>query len=273
MKKMRAKKKNAWLMVVAVGLAAVLIRPVEIGGWGSTTPGFDTHQFIDQTAYACLETRFSHLPGFIASVLPTIDQILSQEGNTLESLGSEGNGPDVEGSSLYSQHWFNPRVPSNEAGEAPASVADLALRFIKSKRTDLQAAAWGAHFLADVSTPVHLNGVMREIIIRIYNNATTGGTNSLPVTLPHSITGFMGRSEPRRNWRTGIERFMVTPNDFLILGTGTVCSLLLIPHIQYGNGIIQHIGRPSAALFPPFGTTELRVSVILPLVFLSEQDN
>lgn len=201
-------------MVVAVGLAAVLIRPVKIGGWGSTTPRYDTHQFIDRTAYACLENRFVHLPGFLASVFPTIDQILSQEGNTLASGGSSGNGPDVEGRSQYSQHWYNPRLPS---GNAPAATADFALRLVSSDRTDLQAAAWGAHFLADMSTPVHLNGVMREVILGIYNSATAGGTNSNPVPLPQTITGFMGGVDPGRNWRTEIERFFdhtAAVNDF-----------------------------------------------------------
>ncbi|MBU4254352.1 MAG: VWA domain-containing protein [Acidobacteria bacterium] len=211
MKKMKAKRKSAWIMVVAVGLAAILIRPVPIGGWGSTTPFYDTHQFIVRTAYTCLENRFVHLPGFLASVFPTIDQILSQEGNTLASGGTSGNGPDVEGSSLYSQHWYNPRFPS---GNAPAATADFGLRLVNSKRTDLQAAAWGAHFLADVSTPVHLNGVMQEVILGIYNSATASGTNSNPVPLPQSITGFMGGVDPGRDWRTEIERFIASGNDF-----------------------------------------------------------
>jgi len=122
--------------------------------WGSLTSGgvwpakFNTHGCLDRMAYAFLEKD----PAFAGSQFPSLAAIEANEGI---NMSVEGQGPDAEGSSAYSAHYYNPR---NEEGNAPAVVAENFLPLAYRRADRDHAAAWGAHFLADASVPYHVNG-------------------------------------------------------------------------------------------------------------------
>ena len=132
----------------------------------------DTHQLILRAAYDLLQSDPAMI-GFYGVPLSggrfaTLEQILQFEGVdvSLVTLSPYGPGPDAEGATLYSCHYFN---PSTGKGLAPRSVADWYGRFITSirglSRSDeeaLKGLAWSAHFLADMFVPYHLNGMPAE---------------------------------------------------------------------------------------------------------------
>ncbi|MEA4951492.1 MAG: hypothetical protein VB107_02330, partial [Aminivibrio sp.] len=78
------------------------------------------------------------------------------------ALGKSGPGPDVDGASPYSWHYYNPRTGK---GLAPKKVADFfSVMMHKRVRGESQAreAAWAAHFLADMFVPYHVTGMPEE---------------------------------------------------------------------------------------------------------------
>jgi hypothetical protein len=127
--------------------------------WGSitrsaTTLGmnFNTHGCIDETAYAMLNGR-PELPG---TDFPKIEAI-----NGFEGVDSSlhGNGPDAKNATLFSAHYYNPALYHGEGdGRAPVSVGEWFEKLARGEEKP-KAAAWSAHFLADLSVPFHVNGM------------------------------------------------------------------------------------------------------------------
>ncbi len=150
--------------------------------WSSFTIGalYQTHQYILRQAYALLEKD----PAFYGNqrnqrLFPSLDDILAHEGI---DLAMRGLGPDAAGSSYFSNHYYNPRLEKAEYSYDPAlvgkdSTSGFAPDMVRSNFMELanhfyetalnprnisslpaKNAAWGAHFLADLSVPFHVNG-------------------------------------------------------------------------------------------------------------------
>ena len=129
----------------------------------------DTHHQILRAAFdqlmrdpAFAGSRNSRTPG---GRYLSIDDILRFEGVNADilTLSPYGPGPDAEGLTLYSCHWFN---PATGRGLAPQSAADWYQRFLQAilgisggDEEIYKGLAWSAHFLADMFVPYHLNGI------------------------------------------------------------------------------------------------------------------
>lgn len=192
-------------------------------GWGSTTEiiGYDliqsafpllpdykeglfaTHQFIDTTAYKAIFKD----PAFYPGALPPLGDLLAWAGNTINLVGDTqqiiGVGPDVPGTSLYSWHWYNPK---NGQGSGPQAVERHALDGVKLRGTRANQHAaknveWSAHFLADMSTPVHIRGMMGEKALELL----TSSPAEKPIVLSNDVTG--PGVAAGRDWRPELERF------------------------------------------------------------------
>lgn len=138
----------------------------------------DTHQQIIMAAYALLmkDQRFTGMTGIPApgGAIANTDGILFYEGvdGSLRTLAPYGPGPDAEGSTLYSCHWFNPLTGR---GLGPESAADWYSRFLQAllgaaggDEEYFKGLAWSAHFLSDMFVPYHLVGIpANEAIARI----------------------------------------------------------------------------------------------------------
>lgn len=155
--------------------------PAAAHAWGSLAPA-QTHQYILQQAYK----KLSADPAFDPKLFPTIEEIISHEGVVWArfkwtgegyiGLGVDynvlaGPGPDSRGASSFSEHYYNPKLGK---GGAPDSVSRyyryLAEGILTSKKETLpKAAAWGAHYLADMFCPYHVIGSDRATIQAIYD--------------------------------------------------------------------------------------------------------
>jgi hypothetical protein len=132
----------------------------------------DTHQDIIKAAYNLLlrdpvmsKARLMYLGD---NSFLNVDDILQYEGvdvGTTTFLGTYtyGPGPDADGSTLFSWHWYNPRnFSGNATGAASKYYFDFALATLQTKfdrERALKGMAWSAHFVADMTVPYHVNGI------------------------------------------------------------------------------------------------------------------
>lgn len=211
--------RTAFIIGMQALLTCTFFLPVAAWGWGSTLNSFkgdyETHQFIDAEAYACITKDPAYVPG----VLPTYAQMKYWEdmsvdiiwtNSSLVPIGS-GVGPDVDGNSQYSWHWYNPTI--NE-GKGPEAVSMCVTSSASSFPKDPKATDWAAHFMADMSVPVHINGVMLGTALKIYNATPT----NQPIYLDTKITGplvqpLMGSFTNRIDWRSSFEAYLATTNS------------------------------------------------------------
>jgi hypothetical protein len=168
----RRGRKMLTRLTLAAGLALLLVTaPAHPWGAFRGVAGLkvtDTHQQILKAAYTLLCNDPAIRPG---NGIPTargqaltIFQILEHEGvDASLSMAPVGPGPDAEGSTLYSTHWFN---PSTGKGLGPQATAEWYQRFIQavlgiagSDQDACKGLAWSAHYLADMFVPYHLNGM------------------------------------------------------------------------------------------------------------------
>jgi len=166
-------------------MIGVAILPGKAYGWGAVTvpierdPGFwesihwsspaTTHQFILSKAHL----RFQNDPAYYGSGFPVVNAILSYEGvkfnGAYQTLrwGMSGPGPDSEGRTQYSDHYYNPKIREDGAGGAPDSVTEeyesLVVGLLDGNpNKSAKAASWSAHFLADMHVPYHVVGIPGE---------------------------------------------------------------------------------------------------------------
>jgi hypothetical protein len=155
----------------------VLAAPPAARPWGSFrgVAGLkvtDTHQQIFNAAFLLFinDPRIKGLTGVPISGgrLVWVDYFLEQEGvnGSILTFRPYGPGPDADGSTLYSCHWFNPMTGR---GAAPQSAGDWYSRFIRAilgiAGTDEDAfkgLAWASHFVADMFVPYHTIGIPAE---------------------------------------------------------------------------------------------------------------
>jgi len=122
-------KRGAWKRLGFMLLAGLLSASAKAWGWGAVNGFCPTHQLILRQAYALLRTdgAFRGIP------FPSIDDILSYEGVTawrshLLTVRATGPGPDADGATNYSDHYFNPAIGR---GFAPAVVFHYFSLFFK----------------------------------------------------------------------------------------------------------------------------------------------
>lgn len=170
--------------ILFASIMFVLICAAHAFAWSSVieTQGFATHQFINRHAYEGLEDH----PAFKYSHFPSLDSIQDYSGMYLNQTGA---GPDVEGNSKFSEHWYN---PANKQGRAPYAVQALhdKLRVEMSKPGISPAmkeghaakwAAYGAHFLQDMTCPMHVSGMESRNLDRTVKGSPADNSPYSPV--------------------------------------------------------------------------------------------
>lgn len=173
MRPCRARRSGRFRSPALAALVLVLVAATAFP-WGSFrgVAGLkvtDTHQQIMRAAFELLflwDPAIKGLDGIpIGGRTVWIDRFLEFEGvnGSLRTLSAYGPGPDAEGSTTYSCHWFNPMT---DLGYAPQAAADWYSRFIRgvlgfegAEQEALKGLAWSSHFLADMFVPYHLNGM------------------------------------------------------------------------------------------------------------------
>jgi hypothetical protein len=169
-----------FLLVLVTG-----IPPRPAYSWGAFV-GFvgyfkaaDTHQQILQAAYLLLiQDPDMRKPGNLCLAdgsyigLTSILQYEGVQSNYLMSVS--GFGPDAEGASPYSWHWYN---PSLKQGKAPQAASKHYYDFVlgtlmptNNLETVMRGMTWSAHFLADMFVPVHVNGMDYNYARRKFQN-------------------------------------------------------------------------------------------------------
>ncbi len=141
--------------------------------WGSVEYWAPTHQIILTEAYKLLIKD----PAFQGSGFLPFESILSNEGVVAKGdmfldFEGKGDGPDADDASLYSYHYYN---PITRQGMADFAVLTYYKQFIDplNYNDKSKAAAWSAHFLADMSVPYHVVGMTSDDAIA-YKNENTG---------------------------------------------------------------------------------------------------
>ena len=101
-------------------------------------------------------------------LFPTAQELRNQDYVVVTPLGKSGPGPDVDGNSPYSWHYYNPlpeKVNGKGKGQAPRQTG-LFFNEMMAKRVrkedQSKEAAWAAHFLADMFVPYHVVGMPEE---------------------------------------------------------------------------------------------------------------
>ena len=233
------KSYNPFLTVFAIFTTIVLIFgllliPPRAFSYGVLAPA-QTHQHILREAYRLLAAD----PAFDPALFPKLDEILAQEGVNWANInynGSglgvipdvsllEGPGPDCKGNSPFSWHYYNPVI---KEGNGPMATGKyfhyLSEGMLTNKRAAVpQAAAWSAHFLADMHCPVHTVGMMKASAekLRQEHLAKYKGTKSEgAIYLTDDIKGSvqLGYLTPVKflsnNFQTEISRFFDKGEDW-----------------------------------------------------------
>jgi len=172
-------------------ITILVLLPVVAFPWASVAPLAETHQYIVQTALSRLEAD----PAFELNLFPNTEGVELNEGVELTAAGLIGKGADAHTRSTYSEHYYN---PVTREGNAPTSVAHYFTELIKDNLINQQkpseeggpkAAAYCAHFLADIFVPYHVNGTTRANAEKIW--VEQQGYETQQITLPETITGSM----------------------------------------------------------------------------------
>lgn len=190
---------------------AALLLPAAAFPWGSLYPG-ETHQYIVDTAY----NRLKADPAYAANLFPTLSMIKGHEGVQWTANGLFGVGPDGAGMSTYSEHYYNPKTGE---GNGPTSSARHFSALVRSNLSGKpnteaggKAAAYSAHFLADMFVPYHVVGTSRKNAEKIWveQNTAHPGTINLGISITGSqkltyLTPFKGGNN---NFNTELTRFI-----------------------------------------------------------------
>lgn len=149
-----------FLGIGAGALGSFLLNPNEAFSWGAFKGVAPTHQIIARTAY---DLAMKEVSGRKVTKFPSREEILKCDwvsGNLYD--GIHGSGPDVEGASPYSWHYYNPRT---NKGRGPYAVSKHFQELVQGIRTNpngpgaAHAASWTSHFIADMHVPYHVNGI------------------------------------------------------------------------------------------------------------------
>ena len=161
--------------------------------WGAIKKYAETHQYILTEAMKPAASD----PAF-AQKFPSAEELVNHDYVIVTALGKSGPGPDVDGASPYSWHYFNPRTGK---GLAPKKVADFfSVMMHKRIRGESQAreAAWAAHFLADMFVPYHVAGMPEEDAWQSFMAGTPVGEREAGPAELYSM-----KSPPPAGWGEG----------------------------------------------------------------------
>ena len=151
-------------------LIFLLAFPSEGVPWGAIKEYAETHQYILREARKLASSD----PAFVQK-FPSAEELMDHDYVIVTALGKSGPGPDVDGASPYSWHYYNPRTGK---GLAPRKVADFFnVMMHKRVRGESQAreVAWAAHFLADMFVPYHVVGMPEEAAWQVLMAGTPMG--------------------------------------------------------------------------------------------------
>ena len=192
--------------------ALVLLSCAPAYAWGSLeTTGSNTHACLDKVAYWTL----SRQPTFNGDVFPKQDVILAHEGVEHTALnGNQGPGPDSDGVTYFSEHYYN---PVTDQGRAPESIRNWFVK-LASRIDTAKAAAWSGHFLADLSVPYHLNGMFGAEMRDSYMHRLDPKTFYLPDTAVGSREHLSRPLMPSLpvhsiNWQVEAGRYLAAEKD------------------------------------------------------------
>ena len=184
--------------------------------WGSLYPG-ETHQYIISTAYNCLKAD----PAFSANLFPTFSVIKEHEGVKWTADGLFGVGPDGKGMSAYSDHYYNPITQEGNGPNAAAKYYSYLTRENVAHKVTTEAsgkaAAWSAHYLADMFVPYHVIGTTRRNAERIWKEQSSKHPGT--INLGYSVIGSYKLSYATpikggdRNFNTELSRFITKTNS------------------------------------------------------------
>jgi len=129
--------------------------PTDVFGWGAFKRFAGTHRMIAHHAHDLMRNN----PGLMGTRFPGIEDIVKHDFATSRTSGT---GPDIEGSTPYSWHYYNPWT---KKGSGPFAVAKHFLEMVYEIRKNpnspkaAKAASWAAHFIADMHVPYHVTGI------------------------------------------------------------------------------------------------------------------
>lgn len=169
--------RRAFLKKIVPATAAIVTIPYlwparNAFGWGAMRGFVPTHNNIVSAAIDSLEIN----AGVDLSKFPGKTGILAQDEVILRNnLTTYGTGPDVEGNSLYSYHYYNPITGQ---GRGPKAVAEFFGAFLMNmdgqvtQDSFFKQLAWAAHFLADMHVPYHVVGTSAQVAYGRRQNPT-----------------------------------------------------------------------------------------------------
>ena len=141
-------------------LSAFLLNPTKAFSWGAFTVVKNTHRLIVENALSLIREKE---PVFRRYSFPATSDIVKHDYVSWNPVGGMyGTGPDADGNSPYSHHYYNPHI---KQGGGPYAVK---LHFERLLQAMVQnphgsgaagAASWAAHFLADMHVPYHVVGI------------------------------------------------------------------------------------------------------------------
>ncbi|MBL3539797.1 hypothetical protein [Aminivibrio sp.] len=188
MRRFPFRRKAAFLV-----LAGILFSPGKGEPWGAIQGLAETHQYILTEAMK----QAASDPAFVQK-FPSAEELVKHDFVVVTFLGKSGPGPDMDGSSPYSWHYFNPLTGK---GLAPKKVADFFnVMMHKRVRGEPQAreAAWAAHFLSDMFVPYHVAGMPEEEAWQFFMGGTPLGEKETGPKELYSMT-----SSPPAGWGEG----------------------------------------------------------------------
>lgn len=201
-----------WRAILA---ALLLLRAAPAFSWGSLYPG-ETHQYIIKTAYERLKAD----PAYAPNLFPTFGVIKRHEGVEWTAIGLSGVGPDASGMSAYSDHYYNPATGDGNGPRASAKYYSYLVRENVARKAASEAAgkaaAWSAHFLADMFVPYHVVGLPRAKAEKIWRDQSAKHPGV--INLGYSVIGSYKLSYATpikggdRNFNTELSRF-ITKTD------------------------------------------------------------
>lgn len=160
----------------ATCLFPALVLPRNVLAWGSFRPlensplfSSNTHQLIMQNAMIMLRGD----PIFKKTPFPAVHNIIKHDWVTYDLLKGivVGPGPDADGNSQYSDHYWN---PITRKGNGPMAVREHLIELLKGMYYNpngpitAKGASWAGHFTADMHVPYHVVGIPAS---EAYNNA------------------------------------------------------------------------------------------------------
>jgi hypothetical protein len=237
-------------------ICAMLICVTNAYAWSSLDTGhaFATHQFINEKAYKAIRKH----PAFNSSGFPSLDDIQRHGSVSISSKLSisalgilpkptiVGLGPDVEGNSYFSQHWYN---PANKQGKAPETInklhADLSEALNQTSgnhseekilENNAHLAAYVAHYMQDMTCPMHVSGIDGI-------NALRSEIGNLDDISPYAVYLYS-----KETWKTMIDLFKeVRDNDPhtdffdpLYYDGGWPATTNFGSHVQYEAKVEEH---------------------------------